>query len=193
MTKGKAIIFSAPSGAGKTTIVRHLLQMQELNLSFSISATTRAKRDYEVDGKDYHFIDVATFKQKIEQNEFIEWEEVYKNQFYGTLRSEIENIWKQGKHVIFDVDVVGGLNLKKFFGEQAIAIFVKPPSIEALEQRLRNRSTETPEKIEMRISKAQHELSFESKFDKVLVNDTLEHALENAKLYVQQFLQSWKR
>jgi guanylate kinase len=189
MTNGKAIIFSAPSGAGKTTIVRHLLQMEELNLSFSISATTRHKRPHEVDGKDYHFIDVESFKDKIAKDEFIEWEEVYKDQFYGTLRSEIENIWKQGKHVIFDVDVVGGLNLKQFFGDRALAIFVKPPSIEALKQRLRNRSTETPEKIEMRISKAQHELAFEEKFDQVLINDTLEHALENAKLYVQQFLQ----
>jgi guanylate kinase len=190
MTNGKAIIFSAPSGAGKTTIVRHLLRMEELNLSFSISATTRHKRDHELDGKDYHFIDVETFKDKIAQGEFIEWEEVYKDQFYGTLRSEIESIWQKGKHVIFDVDVVGGLNLKQFFGDRALAIFVKPPSIEALQQRLRNRSTETPEKIEMRIAKAEHELSFEDKFDKVLVNDTLEHALENAKLYVQQFLQS---
>lgn len=190
MQKGKAIIFSAPSGAGKTTIVRHLLGMDELNLSFSISATTRHKRDHEVDGKDYHFIDVDAFKSKIAVGDFIEWEEVYKDQFYGTLRSEIESIWQQGKHVIFDVDVVGGLNLKQYFGESALSIFVKPPSIEVLNFRLRNRSTETPEKIAMRIEKAQHELTFEDKFDKVLVNDTLEHALENAKQYVQQFLNS---
>jgi len=188
MSKGKAIIFSAPSGAGKTTIVRHLLGMDELNLSFSISATTREKRTHEVDGKDYHFISVEEFKKKIAAGDFIESEEVYKDQFYGTLRSEIESIWQRGKHVIFDVDVVGGLSLKQFFGDDALAIFVKPPSIEALKFRLRNRSTETAEKIAMRIEKAEHELTFENKFDKVLINDTLEHALENAKLYVQQFL-----
>lgn len=189
MSKGKAIIFSAPSGAGKTTIVRHLLSMDELKLAFSVSATTRSKRTHEVDGKDYHFIDVETFKKKIADGDFIEWEEVYKDQFYGTLRSEIENIWKQGKHVIFDVDVVGGLNLKQFFGDDALSIFVKPPSIEVLNFRLRNRSTETPKKIAMRIEKASHELTFENKFDKVLINDTLEHALENARAYVLQFLQ----
>ncbi len=188
MSKGKAIIFSAPSGAGKTTIVRHLLSMDELNLSFSISATTRGKRGHEVDGKDYHFMDADTFKSKIAAGDFIEWEEVYKDQFYGTLRSEIENLWQQGKHVIFDVDVVGGLNLKKAFGNDALAIFVKPPSIEVLNFRLRNRSTETPEKIAMRIEKASHELTFEDKFDQTLINDTLEHALENAREYVLQFL-----
>ncbi len=189
MSQGKAIIFSAPSGAGKTTIVRHLLTMDELKLAFSVSATTREKRTHEVDGKDYHFLDLTTFKSKIANGDFIEWEEVYKDQYYGTLRSEIETIWQQGKHVIFDVDVVGGLNLKKYFGDDALSIFVKPPSIEALKSRLRNRSTETPEKIAIRIEKASHELSFENKFDKVLINDTLEHALEHAKIYVLQFLQ----
>lgn len=188
MQEGKAIIFSAPSGAGKTTIVRHLLGDEDLNLSFSISAATRVKRPHEVNGKDYHFMSVEEFKERVDKGEFIEWEEVYKDQYYGTLHSEIEGIWQKGKHVIFDVDVVGGLNLKKAFGDKALAIFVKPPSIEVLKFRLRNRSTETPEKIAMRIGKAEQELAFEEKFDCVLINDTLDQALRDAKRYVTDFL-----
>jgi guanylate kinase len=188
MTKGKAIIFSAPSGAGKTTIVHHLLNNTELKLSFSVSATTRARRPHEVDGKDYHFITEETFLAKARAGEFIEWEEVYTGQYYGTLKSEVEKIWEQGRHVIFDLDVVGGLNLKKIFGEDALAVFVKPPSIEVLRFRLRNRSTETAEKIAMRIDKAQHELTFESRFDVVIVNDILEDAFIQAESRVREFL-----
>lgn len=189
MTQGKAIIFSAPSGAGKTTIVRHLLGISDLKLSFSVSATTRTKRPYEVDGKDYFFISTEEFIVKKNADEFVEWEEVYTNQFYGTLKSEIEKIWAEGRHVIFDLDVLGGLNLKKIFGDRALAVFVKPPSIESLRFRLRNRSTETAEKIAMRIAKAQHELSFESQFDAVIVNDILEEAFLQAETNVRAFLE----
>lgn len=188
MSQGKAIIFSAPSGAGKTTIVHHLLGIEDLRLSFSVSATTRAKRAHETDGKDYHFIGADDFLKRASNGEFLEWEEVYAGQYYGTLKSEIEAIWAQGRHVIFDVDVVGGLNLKKIFGDQALAVFVKPPSIETLRFRLRNRSTETSEKIAMRIEKAQHELSFEPRFDVVIINDILEDAFIQAEIKVREFL-----
>lgn len=188
MQGGKAIIFSAPSGAGKTTIVRHLLSVEDLRLSFSISATTRARRGHEVAGKDYFFLSPQEFLQKARDGEFVEWEEVYKDQYYGTLKSEIERIWSEGRHVIFDVDVLGGLNLKKIFGDKALAVFVRPPSIEVLRFRLRNRSTETAEKIAMRIDKAQHELTFEPRFDMVLVNDILEDALIQAETRVRAFL-----
>lgn len=188
MSKGKAIIFSAPSGAGKTTLVHHLLGIDDLKLSFSVSATTRAKRGHEVDGKDYHFLDIASFQEKIKQGDFVEWEEVYKDQFYGTLKSEIERIWSEGRNVIFDVDVLGGINLKKIFGVDAFAVFVRPPSLEVLRFRLRNRSTETSDKIAMRIEKAQSELAYENQFDAVIVNDVLEDALKQAEDKVRQFL-----
>jgi guanylate kinase len=188
MQGGKAIIFSAPSGAGKTTIVRHLLAVEDLRLSFSISATTRARRGHEVAGKDYFFLSPQEFLQKARDGEFVEWEEVYKEQYYGTLKSEIERIWSEGRHVIFDVDVLGGLNLKKIFGDKALAVFVRPPSIEVLRFRLRNRSTETAEKMAMRIDKAQHELTYEPRFDMVLVNDILEDALIQAETRVRAFL-----
>jgi len=149
MTQGKAIIFSAPSGAGKTTIVRHLLGITDLKLTFSVSATTRTRRPYEIDGKDYYFISTEEFIARKDADAFVEWEEVYTNQYYGTLKSEIEKIWAEGRNVIFDLDVLGGLNLKKIFGDRALAVFVKPPSIESLRFRLRNRSTETAEKIAM--------------------------------------------
>lgn len=185
--KGKCIIFSAPSGAGKTTIV-HFLLKQNLGLEFSVSACSREPRGEEINGKDYYFLGLEGFKEKIKQNAFIEWEEVYTNNYYGTLKSEIERIWNNGHTVIFDVDVIGGLNLKRIFGEQALAIFVKPPSYEELEKRLRFRSTETEDKIRQRMEKANTELSFAKKFDKVLVNDNLETACEKAKNLVEYFL-----
>jgi guanylate kinase len=188
MSTGKAIIFSAPSGAGKTTIVRHLMGIPDLRLSFSVSATTRQKRDYEMDGKDYHFIAPEDFLQRAKNGEFIEWEEVYNGQYYGTLYSEIERIWSGGGHVIFDLDVVGGLNLKKILGDKALSVFVKAPSIEVLEERLRKRSTETPEKIEQRVAKAQHEMAYEPRFDTVIVNEQLEVALKEAEQCVREFL-----
>ncbi len=186
-TTGKAVIFSAPSGAGKTTIVKHLLT-KELGLEFSISACSRDPRPGEVNGKDYHFLGLQGFKELIRENDFIEWEEVYKNNFYGTLRIEIERIWKAGKTVIFDVDVIGGLNLKKIFGEDALAVFVHPPSYDELEKRLRYRSTETEDKINQRMSKAREELSKAEEFDYILVNDDLDKALIEAEKIVSTFL-----
>lgn len=186
-SKGKLIIFSAPSGAGKTTIVKHLLQ-KDLDLEFSISATSRAPRNNEVDKKDYYFMTNEEFHKKVQNNEFLEWEEVYERTCYGTLKSEVERIRDKGKNVIFDVDVVGGLNIKKYYGSEALAIFVKPPSVEELENRLRNRSTETEEKIQMRIAKAEHELSFAEQFDVVLINSDLEKACKEAKKLIQEFL-----
>lgn len=185
--KGKCVIFSAPSGAGKTTIVHHLLN-QNIGLEFSISACSRDPRPNEVDGKDYHFLGIDGFKSKIEQDAFIEWEEVYTNNFYGTLKSEIERIWDNDHAVIFDVDVIGGLNIKKQFGDQALAIFVQPPSYDELENRLRGRSTETEDKIQQRMAKARKEMSTAAEFDYILVNDNLEEACEKAKGLVTQFL-----
>lgn len=189
--KGKLFIFSAPSGSGKTTIVKHLLQ-QNLGLEFSISATSRAPRGKEIDGKDYHFLTTEAFKNKIDANEFLEWEEVYTNNFYGTLKSEVERIRNKGKHVVFDVDVVGGVNIKKFYGNEALSIFVQPPSIEALKERLENRSTETPEKIKMRIAKAQQEMQLSNQFDVILINDNLETALQEATKLVTEFINNKK-
>ena len=185
--KGKSIIFSAPSGAGKTTIVHHLLS-KDLGLEFSISACSRKPRIHEVDGKDYYFLDAEAFKKKIEEDAFIEWEEVYTNNFYGTLKSEMQRIWKQGKTVIFDVDVVGGLNLKKEFGDDAFAVFVQPPSFEELETRLRGRSTESEDKIRQRMEKAAKELAFAEEFDFILINDDLHVAFKTAERLVKEFL-----
>ncbi|MEZ4793617.1 MAG: guanylate kinase [Gelidibacter sp.] len=187
---GKLIVFSAPSGAGKTTIVRHLLKQKELNLEFSISATSREKRGEEVDGEDYYFLTFEEFKKKIKNNEFLEWEEVYRDNFYGTLKTEIERIWAKGKHVIFDIDVSGGLRIKRKFPEQTLAIFVKPPSIDELKIRLKNRKTESNDKINMRIAKASAELATAPLFDKVVINDTLEHALEESYDLVSNFLKN---
>lgn len=185
--KGKCVIFSAPSGAGKTTIVRHLLST-EPRLAFSVSACSREPRGNETDGKDYHFLGVEGFKQKIEEEAFVEWEEVYENNFYGTLKSEIEKIWASGKSVVFDVDVVGGLNLKKQFGDKALAVFVQPPSIEELENRLRSRSTESEDKILQRMSKARQELAHAVGFDVVLHNIHLDQACAEAETLVGKFL-----
>lgn len=185
--KGKLIIFSAPSGAGKTTIVRHLLA-QDLNLEFSISATSREKRHTETHGKDYYFLSENEFQEKAKNDEFLEWEEVYKGTSYGTLKSEVERIRNLGKNVIFDVDVVGGLNIKKYYGEEALAVFVQPPSVEELKNRLTNRSTETEEKIKTRIAKAEYELGFVQHFDVILVNDNLENAFKEAEKLIADFL-----
>ena len=184
---GKLIIVSAPSGAGKTTIVRNLLN-KNLNLEFSISACSRAKRKNEKDGIDYYFLSIEEFKNKIENQEFVEWEEVYDNYFYGTLKSEIERIWKAGKHVIFDVDVQGGLKLKEIFKEKALSLFVKPPSVKELEKRLIMRSTEEKEKIRKRVEKAAYELSFANQFDLIIVNDVLDDALRQTENVVRSFL-----
>jgi len=185
---GKLIIFSAPSGAGKTTIVHHLLKVNKL-LEFSVSACSRHRRGNEKNGADYYFLSVEEFKKRIENDEFIEWEEVYENNFYGTLRSEVERIWKMGKHVIFDVDVDGGLNLKKQFGTQALAIFVMPPSIESLEKRLKGRQTDTPESIAKRTAKAVLELKKANLFDKLLLNEHLHTAFAEAEKMVNEFLE----
>ena len=185
--KGKCVIFSAPSGAGKTTIVHYLLK-QNLGLEFSISACSREPRSNEVDGRDYHFLGLEGFKEKIEQDAFVEWEEVYTDNFYGTLESEIERIWSHGKTVIFDVDVIGGLNIKRIFGEQALAIFVQPPSYDELEVRLRKRSTETEEKIQQRMYKAKTELSYAPEFDVILVNDHLDSACHKAQNLILEFI-----
>ena len=176
--KGKLIIFSAPSGAGKTTIVKHLLK-KNLNLEFSISATSREARHTETHAKDYYFLTALEFR-----------EEVYKGTSYGTLKSEVERIRNLGKNVIFDVDVVGGLNIKKYYGDEALAIFVQPPSVEELKNRLTGRSTETEEKIQMRISKAEHELSYAPLFDVVITNDNLDKAFAEAEKLVRTFLEN---
>ena len=178
--QGKLIVFSAPSGSGKTTIVRHLLAQKELNLEFSVSATSRAKRGTEVDKKDYYFLSSDAFKQHIKSDDFLEWEEVYRDNFYGTLKSEVERIWALGKHVIFDIDVSGGLRIKRKFPEQTLAIFVKPPSIDELKIRLKKRQTETQDKINMRVAKASAELATAPLFDFVIENDVLETAQKEA-------------
>lgn len=184
----KLIIIAAPSGAGKTTIVRHLIQKFDGQLVFSISATSRQPRVNELNGRDYFFISKANFEQKIAENDFVEWEEVYAGLFYGTLKSEIDRNFDNGKSVIFDVDVKGGLNLKNQYGPLALAIFIKPPSLQALELRLRNRKTETEEKIKMRLERARFEMSFEDKYDHVVVNDDLESAKQEAFELVETFL-----
>lgn len=188
--QGKLIVFSAPSGSGKTTIVKYLLQQKELKLGFSISATSRPIRGKEIEGKDYHFISTEAFKKHIKQGDFVEYEEVYTDNFYGTLKSEIERIWALGKHVIFDIDVVGGLNIKKQFPDRTLAVFVQPPSVAIMEQRLRNRNTETEYKIKERVAKAAKELQFAKDFDVVLLNDVLKEAQKKAYNLVEDFIAS---
>tara|TARA_R110002050_G_scaffold157464_2_gene286096 strand:- start:9223 stop:9813 length:591 start_codon:yes stop_codon:yes gene_type:complete len=188
--QGKLIVFSAPSGSGKTTIVRHLLGIEDLNLEFSISATSREKRGTEVHAKDYYFLSLKEFKNKIKNDEFLEWEEVYRDNFYGTLKTEVERIWAMGKHVIFDIDVSGGLRIKRKFPEETLAIFVKPPSIDELKIRLKKRKTESDDKINMRVSKASAELATAPLFDVIVVNENLEKALTEVEGLVSNFLNS---
>ena len=187
-TGGKLIVFSAPSGSGKTTIVRHLLSKEDLNLEFSISAASREPRGEEVNGKDYYFISTEAFKKHIKNEDFLEWEEVYRDNFYGTLKSEVERIWAKGKNVIFDIDVSGGLRIKHKFPEETIAVFVKPPSVDELKRRLKERSTESEEKINMRIAKASVELATAPQFDVIIKNYNLDIALEEAYQLVKNYV-----
>lgn len=187
--EGKLFIFCAPSGSGKSTIVQHLMKLNP-KLAFSISATSREARQGELNGREYHFISPKVFREKIENQEFIEWEEVYPDQYYGTLKSEVERIWSEGNHALFDIDVVGGLNLKKAYGKKALAIFVMPPSVAILEERLRSRGTDDEASLQKRIGKAEYELSFAPEFDIILINDSLEKALTEAEVLVQEFLSS---
>ncbi|MBK9737374.1 MAG: guanylate kinase [Saprospiraceae bacterium] len=184
---GKVFIFTAPSGAGKTTIVKHLLSKYNF-LGFSVSATTRTRREYEVEGKDYYFLSIEEFKSKATAGEFIEWEEVYENQFYGTLKSEVARIWGEKKHLVFDIDVKGAENIKRVFGDKCMSVFVRPPSVDTLIQRLINRNTETPESLIKRINKIKREMTFENSFDIVLVNDLLEVSFVEAEHIVETFI-----
>jgi guanylate kinase len=187
-TGGKLIVFSAPSGSGKTTIVRHLLGKENLNLEFSISAASREPRGEEISGKDYYFMSTEEFKKHIKNEDFLEWEEVYRDNFYGTLKSEVERIWAKGKNVIFDIDVSGGLRIKHKFPNETLAVFVKPPSIDELKIRLKKRSTESDDKINMRIAKASVELATAPQFDVVIKNYDLNIALEEAYQLVKDFV-----
>jgi guanylate kinase len=186
--KGKLFVFSAPSGSGKTTIVRHLLKQEKFNLEFSISATSRDPRGFEKNGEDYYFIDLLDFKNKIKSDAFLEWEEVYRDNFYGTLKSEIARIWALKKHVIFDIDVVGGLRIKKKYPEETLSVFVKPPSVDELKIRLKKRKTESEEKINMRIAKASVELATAPQFDKIIKNYDLDVALKEAEDLMSAYL-----
>lgn len=185
--KGKMLIFTAPSGAGKTTIVRHLLAKYD-ELDFSVSATTRPMRPHEVEGKDYYFLTAEQFRAKIANQEFVEWEEVYDNQYYGTLRSEVTRLWDEGKHILFDIEVKGATNIKEMYGDKCLAIFVKPPSLDVLVERLKNRKTESDESLRKRITRVKQEMTFENSFDRILVNDLLEVALKEAEFTVEQFV-----
>jgi len=188
INKGKLLVFSAPSGSGKTTIVKYLLEQKELHLDFSISATSREKRGDEVHGKDYYFLTPDEFQQKIAENAFVEYEEVYKDNYYGTLKSELDRIWSSGKHVIFDIDVVGGLHIKEQYPDRTLAVFVSPPSVEELERRLRFRQTESEEKIQMRLEKAEREIAASGNFEVILKNYDLENAKTDAYKIVSEYL-----
>ena len=185
--KGKLVIFSAPSGSGKSTIVQALLE-KRFDLEFSISATSRAPRGEEKHGVEYYFLSPDEFRQKIDQVGFLEWEEVYTDTYYGTLRSEVERITDKGCNVVFDVDVVGGVNIKKMYGDQALSLFIQPPSVEELEKRLRGRGTDSDEKIAQRIGKAEEELTYAPQFDKVVVNDDLQTAIDETASLLTEFL-----
>ena len=186
--KGKLLIFSAPSGAGKTTIVKNLLDSVG-NLEFSISATSRERRGDEMNGVDYFFFSPDQFREKIKNDEFVEWEEVYDNHYYGTLHTELERIWAAGKHVVFDVDVQGGISLRRIFGERALSIFIMPPSVSTLRERLKKRGTDTTEKIEMRLRKSAEEIAMAGEFDHIIVNDNLVEACNRAVILVTDFLE----
>ena len=190
--EGKLVIVSAPSGAGKTTIVKYLLE-RGLDLAFSVSATTRQKRETETDGIDYFFLTVPEFIRRIKNDEFVEWQEVYHDLYYGTLRSELDRIWSEGNHVLFDVDVQGGINLKRIFGDRSISIFIMPPSVKELEKRLAMRGTDSGEKIKMRIAKAEEELSLADRFDRIVINDNLDTAKEITLNTVLSFLNGKKK
>lgn len=192
MKGGHLIVFSAPSGSGKTTIVRHLLGQEDLNLDFSVSATSREPRSDEVHGKNYYFISLKEFKQHIKNGDFLEWEEVYRDNFYGTLNEEVQRIWKKGKNVIFDIDVVGGLRIKKKYPKRTLAVFVKPPSVDELKIRLKKRKTESEEKIDMRIAKASIEMATAPQFDIVIENNDLKTALNEAHDLVKDFISTKK-
>jgi len=189
VNQGKLIVFSAPSGSGKTTIVHHLLSLKDLNLDFSISATSRDRRGSEVDGSDYYFISPEEFKRHIENDDFVEWEEVYADNYYGTLKSELERIWSEGKHAIFDIDVVGGLRIKEKYPDKTLSVFVKAPSLKEMERRLRARKTDSEEKIAERMAKAGREIEFARNFDVILINDDLERAKDEAERLVRSFIE----
>jgi len=192
MKKGKAIIFSAPSGSGKTTLVHEIMRRLPYPFAFSVSATTRPPRSHEKDGIDYFFLSIDEFQKKVKEQAFIEWEEIYPGIFYGTLKSEVERLWNEGKIILFDVDVKGAMNLKKYFSDKALTIFVKPPSLDVLRERLLQRGTETPESLQVRLEKASFELTFEPYFDVVILNDSLEKAVQNAIFHIGKFLQMGK-
>ena len=185
----KVVIFSAPSGSGKSTIVSHLLGLG-LGLEFSIAATSRAPRGQERDGREYYFFTAEEFRRRVDAGEFLEWEEVYEGCYYGTLKSELERIWAKGHTVVFDVDVAGGVNIKRMFGERALAVFVQAPSVEELRRRLEGRGTDSPERIEQRLAKAEYEMTFRDRFDAVVVNDRLDEALADAERKVRAFLEA---
>ncbi len=184
---GRMFVFTAPSGAGKTTIVRHLLSHYDF-MDFSVSATTREKRPHEIDGRDYYFITPEEFRKKVQQEEFIEWEEVYDDQFYGTLKSEVDRLWKEEKHIVFDIDVRGATSIKNLYGEKCLATFIKPPSLEILIKRLKDRNTESEESLRKRIARVKREMGYENNFDKILVNDLLQVAKKEAEFLVEEFL-----
>lgn len=188
MKGGKLLVFSAPSGSGKTTIVRYLLEQKDLNLAFSVSATSRPRRIREKQGEHYYFMTISEFKHHIKSNDFLEWEEVYRDNFYGTLKSEVERLWSEGKNVIFDIDVVGGLRIKRKFPERTLAVFVKPPSVDELKIRLKKRSTESDDKINMRIAKASIEMATAPQFDRIIKNYDLDVALKEAHDLVKGFI-----
>ncbi len=187
--EGKTVIVAAPSGSGKTTVVKHLLGIEDLNLAFSISACTRQPREGEVSGKDYYFMSITNFKDKIDEEGFVEWEEVYKNSFYGTLKSEVNRIWRMDKNILFDVDVMGGISLKQKFGDRALALFIMPPSLDVLKNRLKNRGLDSNTDIENRINKAALEIRYAGRFDETLVNDKLDETLKQAENLVRRFLE----